>query len=275
MNRIALFKVGIILACILCDTACCYSSQAKSPAKYPPQELFPITNDLDMVFVKIPKASFMMGSADPDKQQRDGPQHRVTITKPFYIGVYEVTQRQWNRVMGRISWSTHSHFAGRPDNPIEDISWQEVQAFLAKIYARGEGVFRLPTEAEWEYACRAGTTTRCYWGDDPKQTLVDQYAWRSGGPNGSTHPVGQKLPNPWGLYDMCGNVVEFCQDTHGPYQADHQFDPLPQDQQATHVSARGGDWYHANGVDSETRRKYFTDGGLSFLGFRVVRELEE
>ena len=194
-----------------------------------------------------------MGSPDKDKQKTDGPQHLVTITKPFYIGVYEVTQRQWNKVMGRISWSTHSHFAGRPDNPIEDISWEQVQEFLAKINARGDGVFRLPTEAQWEYACRAGTTTRCHWGDDPNQTLV---------------------PNPWGLYDMCGNVVEFCQDKYGPYRADHQFDPLHQDQEEIHVTARGGDWYHWGGVDSETRRKYYTDGALSFLGFRVIREVD-
>ena len=274
MNRTDLFKTGMLLICTVCVTNCCCSTQQKLSAQYPPKEKFPITNDLDMAFVKIPKGSFMMGSPDKDKQKTDGPQHLVTITEPFYIGVYEVTQRQWNKVMGRISWSTHSHFAGRPDSPIEDISWQQVQEFLAKINARGDGVFRLPTEAEWEYACRAGTTTRCHWGDDLNQTLVDEYAWRSGGPDGTTHPVGQKLPNPWGLYDMCGNVVEFCQDKYGPYRPDHQFDPLQQDQEEIYVAARGGDWYHGGGVDSETRRKYYADGGLSFLGFRVIREVD-
>ncbi|MFC1634405.1 formylglycine-generating enzyme family protein [Planctomycetota bacterium] len=118
----------------------------------------------------------------------------------------------------------------------------------------------------------AGTTTRCYWGDDPQQSLVDKYAWRGGYPDGSTRPVGQKLPNPWGLYDMCGNVVEFCQDRYAPYKPGHQVNPLNQD--GTHVVGRGGDWFHAHGVDSEKRRKYFLDGGLSFLGFRIVREVE-
>ena len=171
MNRKYVIKIGITLICSVLVSSCSNLYQQKLSAKYPPKETFPITDKSDMVFVKIPKGSFMMGSSEKDKQKTDGPQHLVTISKPFYIGVYEVTQRQWNQVMGRISWSTHSHFAGRPDNPIEDISWEQVQEFLEKINARGEGVFRLPTEAEWEYACRAGATTRCYWGDDPKQTI--------------------------------------------------------------------------------------------------------
>lgn len=270
MNRKDLLKMGISLICSVLVSSCSCITQQKLSVKYPQKEMFPITDNLDMAFVKIPKGSFMMGSPEKDKQEIDGPQHLVTISKAFYIGVYEVTQRQWNKVMGRISWSTHSHFAGRPDNPIEDISWQQVQEFLEKINARGEGVFRLPTEAEWEYACRAGTTTRCYWGDDPKQTLVDKYAWRGGYPDGTTHPVGQKLPNPWGLYDICGNVVEFCQDGYVTYEPGHQVDPLIP--AGKNVVARGGDWFHAHGVDSETRRKYFPDGGLSFLGFRVVKK---
>lgn len=272
MSRKDVFKMAISFICLVLVSSCSNINEKKLSAKYPPQEMFPITDKLDMAFVKIAKGSFMMGSPDKDKQKIDGPRHLVTISKPFYMGVYEVTQRQWNQVMGRISWSTHSHFAGRPDNPIEDVSWEQVQEFLGKINTRGEGVFRLPTEAEWEYACRAGTTTRCYWGDDPKQTIVDKYSWRSGYPDGSTHPVGQKLPNAWGLYDMCGNVVEFCRDRYAPYKPDDQVDPL--NQEGTHVVGRGGDWFHAHGVDSESRRKYFSDGGLSFLGFRIVREVD-
>lgn len=235
---------------------------------------FAIEDLVTMKFKLIPAGSFLMGSPDKERQKIDGPRHQVTITEPYYIGVYEVTQHQWNKVMRRLTWNTHSHFAARPDNPIEDVSWSLVQEFLEKINSRGEGVFRLPTEAEWEYACRAGTTTRCYWGDDPEETVVDKYAWRSGSDDldGSTHPVGQKPSNPWGLYDMCGNVVELCQDRYAPFTPGHQVDPLIQE--GKQVVGRGGDWFHASGVDSETRRTYNPDGGLSFLGFRVVRNVD-
>jgi len=233
---------------------------------------FPITDNETMLFQRIPSGTFKMGSPDKERQKVDGAQHQVEITKPFYIGVYEVTQHQWNRVMGVRSWSTHAHFAGRPDNPVEDISWQQTQEFFEKINVRNEGFFRLPTEAEWEYSCRAGTTTRCYWGDDPEEKLVDDYAWRGEASDGTSHPVGQKLPNPWGLYDMCGNVVEFCLDRYSPYKTENQIDPHIKT--GTQVVARGGDWLHASGVDSETRRTYNDTGGLSFLGFRAVREVD-
>jgi formylglycine-generating enzyme required for sulfatase activity len=133
------------------------------------QVKYPITDTLDMLFVRIPAGSFVMGSPEDekDREEDEGPLHKVIITKPFYLGVYEVTQNQWNKVMGIPAYTNPSKFAGRPDNPVEQVSQAKIREFFQRINSREEGFFRLPTEAEWEYACRAGTTTRFYWGDDP------------------------------------------------------------------------------------------------------------
>jgi formylglycine-generating enzyme required for sulfatase activity len=237
-------------------------------------ESFQIARGAFMDFKRIEPGTFIMGSQDERRQQEDGPPHPVTITEPFYIGKYEVTQAQWNHVMGKLPWNNPATFGGRLSHPIENISWVEAQEFIAKVNEfEGGDLYRLPTEAEWEYACRAGTTTKTYWGNDPDNQGAIWNAWLGGYPHGLTGPVGVKAPNPWGLYDMCGNVVEFCQDRFAPYEEGRQTDPL--NLVGTQVVARGGDWFHAHGVDSETRRKYHKDGWLSFLGFRVVRETRE
>jgi formylglycine-generating enzyme required for sulfatase activity len=236
-------------------------------------ESFLIAHDTYMLFKRIESGTFLMGSQDAKRQEEDGPPHKVTITKPFYMGVYEVTQQQWNKVMRILTWNNPSKFGGRLSNPVENISWKQAQEFLNKVNEYNQNsLFRLPTEAEWEYACRAGTTTRTYWGDDPDHKLAEWHAWLGGYPYGTTHPVGQLIPNAWGLYDMCGNVVEFTQDRFAPYKPEDQTDPLNLKEDL--VVARGGDWFHAHGVDSETRRKYKDEGGLSFLGFRVARDIE-
>jgi formylglycine-generating enzyme required for sulfatase activity len=141
--------------------------------------------------------------------------HKVTLTKPFYLGKYEVTQEQWQAVMGNNPSKTKG-----PKNPVDSVTWNDCQDFFKKlnpkIAASGKSG-RLPTEAEWEYACRAGTQTPYFFGDDEKQ--LDDYAWyiRNGPPKTihRPHPVGQKKPNPWGLYDMYGNVTEWCADWVG------------------------------------------------------------
>ena len=245
-------------------TAGAVSTGAISISASPQEQIkFPVTDTLDMLFTKIPAGSFLMGSPEDEKDhvEDEGPVHKVTITKPFYIGIYEVTQDQWNKVMGR------------PDNPVEQISWNQVQEFFQKINSRGGGHFRLPTEAEWEYACRAGTTTRFYWGDDLDYKMMDDYVWHAGYPDGTTHPVGQKKANPWGLYDMGGNVEELCQDRYGPYDAGDQVDPKGPET-GKKVVGRGGDWFHFHGSRSANRNHFFDDGGLFFLGFRAVRESE-
>jgi formylglycine-generating enzyme required for sulfatase activity len=190
--------------------------QASTPPSSPanPAGLEEITFDLGggvkLELVLIPAGDFLMGSPDSyeygDMDAR--PQHRVRITKPFYLGKYEVTQEQWKAVMHE----NPSYFKG-PKNPVEMVTWDECHAFLAKLtanYARGKGRFLLPTEAQWEYACRAGSSTQWCFGDDADG--LKEYAWYGENSGGKTHPVGQKKPNAWGLYDMHGNVEEWCQD---------------------------------------------------------------
>jgi formylglycine-generating enzyme required for sulfatase activity len=175
-------------------------------------------NSIGMELVRIPAGEFMMGS-DADRPD-EKPLHQVTISKPFYLGKYEVTQAQWQEVMG----TNPSHFKGDPSRPVERVSWIMVQEFISKLNAReGHTLYRLPTEAEWEYAARAGATTKYHFGDD--DASLEQYAWYNKNDKGTTHPVGQLKPNAWGLYDMMGNVWEWVQDWRGPYAAGQQVDP--------------------------------------------------
>ena len=129
----------------------------------------------------------------------------MLISKPFYLGKHEVTQAQWQEVMG----TNPSHFKGDPNRPVERVSWQMVQEFISKLNAReGHTRYRLPTEAEWEYAARAGSTAKYYFGDDDAQ--LEQYAWFNKNDKGTTHPVGQLKPNAWGLYDMTAMFGNGC-----------------------------------------------------------------
>jgi len=165
-----------------------------------------------MEFVLIPAGTFTMGSPDSDSNAYDHekPAHQVTISEPFYMGKYEVTQAQWKAVMGE----NPSRFKG-DDHPVENVSWEDVQQFIQKLNAKeGKEACRLPTEAEWEYAARAGTTTIYSFGNNASQ--LGNYAWYDENSGNTTHPVGDKPPNPWGLYDMHGNVWEWVQDWYGP-----------------------------------------------------------
>jgi formylglycine-generating enzyme required for sulfatase activity len=166
--------------------------------------------------VYIPPGTFLMGSPE-DEQDRisnEGPQTQVTLTQGFWMGKYEVTQEEYETLIGE---NPSSH-AGEANLPVESVSWNEAVAYCEALSQQERAAgripsdysYRLPSETEWEYACRAGTTTRFSYGDDPEYTQLGEYAWYFENSGDQTHPVGQKLANPWGLYDMHGNVYEWC-----------------------------------------------------------------
>jgi formylglycine-generating enzyme required for sulfatase activity len=187
------------------------------------------TTSIGMEFVLIPAGEFLMGSNEGDDNER--PAHRVRITEPFYMGKYEVTQAQWEAVMG----TNPSHFKGHPNRPVESVSWNKVQEFIKRLNRQeGREVCRLPTEAQWEYAARAGTTTEWYEND------VDAIAWYSQNSGGGTHEVGQKRPNAWGLYDMLGNVWEWCRDGRRKYTSAGVIDPIGPEAGGYRVFRGGG-----------------------------------
>ena len=212
----------------------------------------------------------MMGSPgqETDRYSDEGPQHMVTITRPYYMGIYEVTQEQWKAVMG----TSPSSFGYNATYPVESVNWEDCQKFIARINTMGIGTFRLPTEAEWEYACRAGSTTRFPWGDDPGYGQIGQYAWYYSNSNSTTHPVGQKKPNGWGLYDMHGNVWEWCSDWYEtPYGVGHVSDPQGPTTGSYRVF-RGGAWIYVLLYCRSANRNYVTPASsYYYLGFRLVR----
>jgi formylglycine-generating enzyme required for sulfatase activity len=168
---------------------------------------------INMEFVQIPAGEFDMGSpAYTSSYDSEGPVHHVKIASSFYMGKYEVTQKQWREVMG----TSPSYFTG-DDLPVEQVSWNDVQQFIQKLNEKeGANKYRLPSEAEWEYAAHAGATTKYFFGDD--ESKLGEYAWYSFNSGRKTHDVGQKKPNPWGLNDMYGNIWEWVQDNwHADY----------------------------------------------------------
>ncbi len=217
------------------------------------------TNSIGMKFKLIPAGKFIMGEGDQA--------HEVTLTKPFKMGVHEVTQAQYEQVMG----VNPSKFKGA-DNPVETVSWKDAVEFcrkLSELPAEKEAgnVYRLPTEAEWEYACRAGTTTKYSFGDDESE--FGDYAWHDDNADDKTHPVGGKKPNAWGLYDLHGNVFEWCQDRYGDYPSGTVTDPTGAALGSNRVN-RGGCWgYTAVNCRSAYRYGYFPSYRHFNFGFRV------
>jgi formylglycine-generating enzyme required for sulfatase activity len=227
-------------------------------------------------FVWIAPGRFVMGSPDneQDRYSNEGPQTVVTLTHGFFICQHEVTQGEYQAVMG----SNPSYFQGVPNRPVEQVSWYDAIAFCMKYteQERAAGrlaqgwVYRLPTEAEWEYACRAGTTNRFSFGDDPGYTKFGDRAWYSANCGGQTHVVGLKLPNGWGLYDMYGNVDEWCLDWYGGYPGGSVSDPKGPDWGSARVIRSGSFGYVGGDCRSADRSSYWPDGRLVDIGFRAV-----
>jgi formylglycine-generating enzyme required for sulfatase activity len=215
-----------------------------------------------MDFVLIRPGSFTMGSEKGRADEK--PVTKVSITKPFYLGKFEVTQEQWQAVMG----TNGSYYRGT-NLPAEQVSWNDCQEFIAKLKPKAAGYdFRLPTEAEWEYACRAGTPTEYSHGDG--ETNLAKYAWFTGNAERRTHPVGEKEPNPWDLHDVHGNVWEWCQDWYGPYSGGEVSDPVGASSGTMRV-IRGGSWSHgARDLWSSFRLKFRPDFRFRSIGVRVV-----
>ena len=236
-------------------------------------------------YARIPAGSFLMGSMNGNADEK--PAHRVRISRPFEMGKYEVTQAQWAIVMG----NNPSNFKGA-NLPVENVSWEDVQLFIQRLNDQTDKyIYRLPTEAEWEYACRAGSTgdyagtldSMAWYGDNSGlQRLNASEIWKTDsagylnkllGNKGQTHPVGLKQANAWGLYDMHGNVWEWCQDLYAEtyYGKSLESDPQGPGSGAFRVR-RGGSWYNfATSCRSSQRDKFRPDAFFSNIGFRLVR----
>ena len=227
-----------------------------------------LTNSIGLKLRLVPAGEFLMGSAlDVVDRGQDERQHEVVLSAPYYLGVYEVTQGQYEQVMGK----NDSKFRGL-DRPVEQVSWHDAVAFCEKLSAlpaesAAGHVYRLPTEAEWEYACRAGTVTPYNAGESVGD--LSAAAWFNGNTEG-TQPVGQKDPNAFGLFDMAGNVWEWCQDRYGPYAGEQVHDPQGPVPGSERVN-RGGSWINLPEVCRSARRsRYSAERSYTVLGFRVL-----
>ncbi|MCZ6871983.1 MAG: formylglycine-generating enzyme family protein [bacterium] len=220
-------------------------------------------NRLGMEFVLIPSGTFQMGAGNQESDEL--PLHQVTISRPFYLGKYEVTQGQWKAVMG----NNRSFFAGDENLPVESVWWSDVNAFIKKLNKmEGQDTYRLPTEAEWEYAARAGSTSSYSFGNDPQQ--LKRYAWYKDNSGAKTHPVGQLQPNAWGLFDIHGNVWEWVQDWYGRYTSQAVKDPQGPSM-GTHRMRRGGGWNNFAKACRTTNRYSVVGFRDDFIGFRLLR----
>ena len=212
-------------------------------------------------------------SSEQNRQNDEGPVHEVTISNDFFIGQFEVTQLQWETIMGD-NPSVFHRYDESEDHPVDRVSWVDIQQFIAKLNALNIGKFRLPTEAEWEYACRAGIQTRYSFGDDPKYRELNQYAWFNSRSEGRSWPVGIKMSNPWGIYDMHGSVWEWCQDWYGPYIEDPEIDPVGPAEGENKI-IRGGSWFNEpEALRSANRHRQPPDSRQTNNGFRLILEID-
>ncbi len=249
MRLISLFVLSVLICCAA-------AVEAQSGKTF--------TTPIGQTFVYIEPGTFMMGSP-PDERRRseDEMRHSVTLTRGFYMQTTEVTQGQWRIIMQ----SNPAHFQGCGDQcPVESVSWHDAQRFIEILNQRpGTHRFRLPSEAEWEYAARAGTI-------GPFAGSIDAMGWHRGNAQGTTHPVGGKAPNAWGLYDMHGNVSEWVQDWYGDYPSGSVTDPKGPAKGFFRVN-RGGGWDMPSFGCRSAQRIINGPNSISpTLGFRLVAE---
>ena len=226
-----------------------------------------ITNSFGMAFLWIPPGTFMMGSPEHEPGRRENEkQHRVTLTKGYYMQTTEVTEDQWKEIWGSMDNAGY----GRCGNcPVVDVAWYTVKRFIEKLNQRDKSNnYRLPTEAEWEYAARAGSTTRYAFGDDDGQ--LDAYAWYGANSKRTPHPRGRKEPNAWGLYDVHGNIYEWCQDWYGDYPSGSVTNPAGP-ATGTHKVFRGGSWDDRDPNRLRSAYRSRSSGSFNAIGFRLVR----
>ncbi len=235
-----------------------------------------LSEEVTMEFVSIPSGSFSMGSPreEQHRENNESPLTQVSLSKRFLIGKHEVTQAQWNAVMDR----NPSRFKAN-ELPVERVSWFDALEFCEKLTDRErqagrlpEGyAYTLPTEAQWEYACRSQSQTRFYYGDDPDYSDLGNYAWYWTNSSSKTHPTGSKEPNPFGLYDMHGNVWEWCLDIYsGSHPGGEVIDPRGPQSGAVRV-IRGGGWEDfARDLRSACRLRMWPGNSFSYLGFRLA-----
>lgn len=226
--------------------------------------------------VWIAPGQFVMGSpdTDPDALSEEQPQTTVTLTKGFFIGKFEVTQGEYLAVVG----TNPSSFAGDTNLPVDSVSWTAATNFC-RLLTQQENLggrlpagyaYRLPTEAEWEYAARAGSTNRFSWGNDYPYAVLTNYSWYAVNSGGTTQPVGQKLPNAWGLYDTAGNVCEWCQDSFGFYSGGTVTDPTGPAPTATKMFRGGSHGDDAVSCRPADRKSIAQSQALNIFGFRIV-----
>jgi formylglycine-generating enzyme required for sulfatase activity len=240
----------------------------------------PMHSGTNAVFRWIQDGEFQMGSTeatDPDRDDNETP-HKVTLRQGFWLLDHEVTQQEFQTIMGY----NHSEFKGDPSLPVEVVSWNEADEFCRKLTESDRKAgrifqnqrYRLPTEAEWEYACRAGTTTAVYYNVGDRNKELDAIAWWNWNSNKQTHPIKQKLPNAFGLYDMIGNVQEWCSDWYGGYPSGDVTDPKGRKSGDRRVVRGGGFGSVAENVRSASRNRSGPDTRYRFLGFRAALSSE-
>ena len=252
-------------------------------AGQPESKTVMLPGDVPLDLVWISEGSYTMGHEVGDAiwyGEDPEPAHEVTIASGFWLSRYEVTKAQWTAVMGTTPWSGEEEVLEHPDSPAVYVSWNDAQDFVVAVNAYTGGLFRLPSEAEWEYACRAGTTTLFYWGGEQHEDQIERYAWiRSNSryaDEAYAHVTGQLFPNPWGLYDMVGNVSEWCEDDwHEDYvDAPADSSPWVDAPRAADRVERGGDYGSSDGRAASAYRGYGYSASYqnSKIGFRLVKD---